>query len=238
MLPGTDITATSADFTKPEVQKTYGTFIHYYAKCTQYFAWVLFWLPFHGFYRAEIRGRENLKDVSAPVVIIANHIRFFDSFFFRFAFAGYPKLWPIRFMAVRKFFSSHLNFLNTIGIIPLVYGLFAVFLINSVWDEKKPGESLSKATTIIKSGDNVMIYPEGKIYSNDIVGPFRRGAAVLAQTNHVLVLPASFRIVKDGSFRKHLYINIGKQITLPDNNTVEENTALLQKEVEVLFQKI
>ncbi|MFA6446175.1 MAG: lysophospholipid acyltransferase family protein [Candidatus Paceibacterota bacterium] len=234
MSPEIDIATEQADFKAIQSNKRRKTLIHYYAKCSQLIAGPFLWPIFHLLYRAEIKGKENLKEIKSPIIVIANHIRFFDSFFFRFVLSGYPRLLPLRFMAVRKFLSGHLNLLNTIGIIPLVYGLFAVFLIKK-GDEKEPGKNLEKAQNILDQGDNVMIYPEGKIMDGTKIGQFRRGTAVLAQTNYVPVLPVSFRIIKNGSIRKHLYINIGKQITLPETSSVEENTALLQKEVERLF---
>lgn len=209
--------------------------INEFARITQFVTWPLFFILFNLLFKIKITGRENLKKVNSPVIIISNHICFYDSFFFRLALGIFSPLLPLRFMAVKKFSKGFLNLLARIGVIDFVYHLFGVFtIVQGAGIE----EGLKDAKAIIRAGGNVSIYPEGRMVYEDTVGTFKRGAYVLAQNTNVNILPFSFRFHNTGKIRGNLYINIGEPFKVDTNLSDEDGSAYLRDKVLKLYDII
>jgi 1-acyl-sn-glycerol-3-phosphate acyltransferase len=204
--------------------------INWYSRVTQFFSWPVIFLVFHFFFRLRIAGRANLKKISSPFLVISNHISFYDSFLFRLAFGFITPHLPLRFMAVKKFNWPFLNLLARIGIIDLIYEIFGVFIIVP---GKGVKENLKIPIQILRDGGNVVIFPEGRI-STDQLSPFKRGAALLAKITHVPVLPISFKLVDKEKFRPTIIINIGDPIVVIDS--VEKTTLLFREVIEDLIR--
>ncbi|OHA23948.1 MAG: hypothetical protein A3B11_01955 [Candidatus Taylorbacteria bacterium RIFCSPLOWO2_01_FULL_44_26] len=182
-----------------------------WVKVSQFLAWPIVFIVFNIFFKIDIRGRHNLEQLENPTLFISNHIAFYDSFLFRLIIGSYGHLLPLCFMAVRNFKSKTLNTLKAVGIIDLIYSLFGAFTI-------VPGQGIeagiSGARNIIRDGGNVVIYPEGEMITDGVVGPFKRGAAVLARQTGVTVLPLSFRKGSRMLIRRKIDINIGEPIVV------------------------
>ena len=211
------------------------TFKKYFSGFTQFLTWPLAYVFFHSLYKVRISGRENLKKVRSPFMIVSNHVASYDSFFFRLVLGAWTSHLPLRFMAVDKFDYKHLNFLTKIGFIKVIYTLFGVFVV-------VPGlgleANLKTATDIILGGGNVVIYPEGKIVKKDTIAPFKRGASVLIQRTKVPVLPVSFRISgEEGRAKKILTATIGEVLWIPENITEDETTQVLYNSISNLYTR-
>lgn len=211
-----------------------GTLIHYFSLCTQFLSWFVVFPIFHILFKINITGQENLKGLKGPLIVASNHICFYDSFFFRLILGFFSPLMPMRFMGVTKFRGQTLNRLNNLGIVPLVYALFGVFVITK-------GEGLEKglqeAKQIIANGGIVAIYPEGKMIYEDHVGPFKRGTVALSSMTGAAVLPISLCLTKKSGWRKTFEANVGKPITFSQGEDYVEGSDRLQKVVDKLYSQ-
>jgi len=180
-------------------------------RLSQFMTWPIAFAYFNSLYRLRINGRENLKKVSRPFIIIVNHFSFADSFLFRLILGFATPHLPLRFMAVKKFDWPHLNFLSTIGIIGFIYSIFGVFIVTPGLGLEK---NLEEAKRLIGRKQNIVIYPEGKIVIEGAIAPFKPGAAVLAADTGAPVVPIATHIGKKGFLRRELVVNIGEPIRI------------------------
>lgn len=187
--------------------------INFFAKINQFLTWPIVYLLYNSIYKIDIRGRENLIKAQAPLIIIANHISYYDSFIFRLILGYNSNLLPLRFMAVKKFDNRWMNFLSAIGVIDFIYSLFGVFTVIPGLGINK---NLERAQKIIQSGGNVVIYPEGKVNQNGNIGPFKDGAAVLCKRTQANVIPVVFKKFNSNGLRRRMVINVGSKIDIFD----------------------
>lgn len=209
--------------------------INAFAGITQFFTWPLFFVLFNSAFRIRVEGRENFRAAKAPFIIVSNHISFYDSFVFRLVLGLWTPHLPLRFMAVDRFNWRWLNFLADIGVISFIYSLFGVFVV-------RPGlgieKNLEEAVEILRTGGNVVIYPEGDIIAKGEIAPFRRGAAVLSRKTGVSVIPVSFRFVKRGERGRELRVNVGGPMNMLPGHTDTEVSESLRSAVTNLHGKI
>lgn len=189
-----------------------------FLRISQFLTWPIAFVYFNLFYRLRVNGRDNFKKVSSPFIIIVNHFSFVDSFLFRLILGFSTPHLPLRFMAVEKFSWRWLNFLSDIGVIPFIYSIFGVFVV-------VPGlglhKNLEKARKIISRKGNIVIYPEGKIVKDNVIAPFKSGAAVLAIETGTPVVPVSLRLGKRKWIRKELVVNVGEAILVSSDSSIE-----------------
>lgn len=205
------------------------------AKISQFLLWPIVYILSKFLYRIRIQGRENLKKINKPFIIISNHFSFFDSFLFRLILGFSTPNLPLRFMAVKNFNWFFLNLLESLGIIYLIYKIYGVVVVTPGLGIQKNLEKLKKA--IIKK-QNVVIYPEGSISKTGMIGPFKKGAAVLAIESGVPALPISFRLGKKKFIRKDLTINIGEPIYVKKDDKPEEVTNFFYEAITRLHEKM
>ena len=158
-------------------------------------------------------GEEHFRDMAGkPAILIANHISLYDSFLLRLS--SHWKRLHVYFMGVTKFNIPQMQWLWNIGIIPIVYKLFGVFTVI-------PGKGLDKnlmvPKAILSRGDAVFIFPEGSINTSGTLMPFKKGAAVLAISTGVPIIPIGFRVINK-STRRSIIISIGEPITFSSDS--------------------
>lgn len=188
------------------------------ATITQFLSGPLIFTVSSIFFKVKITGKEHLQNVDSPFIVISNHIAMYDSFMFRLVFRDISRQLPLRFMAVKRFESNFLNFLAQIGIVDLTYILFGVFVVER---GKGVQRNLTEARTIIESGGNVVVYPEGRITEEHKgVGEFRIGAAVLAQETGAPVIPCVMRFGKVGFLRRDFFISIGEPVSHEEEDSI------------------
>ncbi len=213
----------------PEI---YYTSLKYFARFTQFLAWPFAFIFFNIFFNLKINGRENLKKINSPFILISNHVSFYDSFVFRLVMGVFSNKLPLRFMAVNSFNFWYLNFLSRIYITDIIYALFGVFVVVKGRGIEK---NLMDAVRIIENGGNVVIYPEGSIIHNNMLGSFKQGAAVLAKKTHVSVLPVSMRLIGN-NFRRKYIVNIGNVIDYHSRDSIKDITNLFHDEINKLYK--
>ncbi len=114
-------------------------------------------------------------------------------------------------------------------------------------NKEKAKESLQKAGQLIKSGRDVVIFPEGTRSKDGKINQFKRGAFIVAKEGMVNVVPVAIKgtrkVNPSGKFKLRpgkITIKYGDVILAEDfkNHTVEEFAAHVQQEVEQLFDSI
>ena len=84
--------------------------------------WPVTWTLLHFFYRIEIRGLENVRNLAGPLIIAANHKTLFDGFLIGVVlpWGARFKLFPLRFMIENlRFRGKVLEFLRKLGLMSL-----------------------------------------------------------------------------------------------------------------------
>jgi long-chain acyl-CoA synthetase len=143
--------------------------------------------------RPEIRGRENLRGVRVPVLVVSNHVTYVDigcvlaalpgRFRHRLATAmEAERLYGMRHPEGMGWFTRMVNRTNYF----LVIALFNVFPL-----PKQTGfrESFAFAGELADKGWNVLVFPEGERTKDGKLGRFRGGIGLLATKLRLPVVP-------------------------------------------------
>ncbi len=208
--------------------------VNYFAKVTQFITWPFLAIIFKIFFDIKINGREIFDTVQNPFIIIANHTSFYDSFLFRLILGFRTPHLPLRFMAVNRFDSKHMNFLASLGIIDFIYSLFGVFTVTLGLGIDK---NIQKAKQIIHVGGNIVIYPEGSVNKEGNIGQFKHGASALYRQTGVEVVPLSINKIQQRFFRPTIVVNIGNKINVSRSKSTEEITKIFRNTIVALYQK-
>lgn len=143
--------------------------------------------------RPEIRGRENLRGVRGPVLVVANHVTYIDvgcvlaalpgKFRNRLATAmEAERLWGMRHPSGMGWFMRMVNRMDYF----LVIALFNVFPLPKMTGFR---ESFAFAGELADKGWNVLVFPEGERTKDGKVGRFRGGIGLLATKLDLPVVP-------------------------------------------------
>lgn len=170
----------------------------------------------HLFYRIKVVGMENIPKEGA-CMICANHVHWLDtiSFAIHFKRMFYP-------MAKEELFNNKIMgyILSDAGCFPVKRG-------------KGDTEAVEKAKDYLKNGEIVWIFPEGT--RNLLVkgGKIKKGAALIALSADVPIIPIGIQ----GNYKPFtkVALNIGKPMTLENYKTGEN---LEPREIVLLTQKI
>lgn len=128
-----------------------------------------------------VRGAEVFDDLDGPVLIVANHASHVDT---PLLLCALPRLVRERTAvtaAADYFFASTWRGLST----ALAFGTVPI--------ERRGGAPSSTPLDLIADGWNLVIFPEGTRSSDGSRGRFRHGAAYLAKTCGVPVVPVALR---------------------------------------------
>ncbi len=152
----------------------------------------LFARPFARLYfRLEIRGLENLPD-DTPVILAPNHQSHLDSLLIASALRA-RTLRKTFFFAKEKHFRSWYRrvFANNSHVIVMKFG-------------RELRESLQRVAAVLRSGRNMVIFPEGTRSKDGTLSNFKRSFAILSKEMDVPVVPVAirgaYRSLKSGRF--------------------------------------
>ncbi len=148
------------------------------------------------FYNFKIEGKENLPETEG-VIIASNHRSYADP-----VLLTMPMKKPVTYMAKEELFKNKLfgAFIRFLGAFPVKRGAGDMQIISDCVD-------------ILKSGRNVVIFPEGTRSKENKVGKGKTGVALIAAKSGADVLPMG--IVFEGEklhFRSKVTLKIGKLI--------------------------
>lgn len=148
-----------------------------------------------------IRGRENLRDVTGPVLVVANHITFFDP---AYILEGLPEKLRKKLAVAMdgELLESMRNPPRERGFIAGLADRVAYWLVVSIYNvfplPLRAGfrKSFAFVGDLVDRGWNVLIFPEGARTHDGRMGPFRAGIGLLATQLQISVVP----IRMDGIF--------------------------------------
>jgi long-chain acyl-CoA synthetase len=205
--------------------------------------YLLTWPATHLMAHPRVFGRDNLRRVKGPVLVISNHVIYLDVGFVlaalpwrvrhRLAVAmGGERLaamrHPPREMFIAKCWLQRLNYI-------LVVSLFNVFPL-----PKKSGfrESFRFAGELADRGWNTLIFPEGDLTPDGELQAFRGGIGLLVSDLKIPVVPmridGAYEIREKGSLFNRpgrVRIYVGKPLEFPAGSNPREITQALQKGV-------
>ncbi|HMO97211.1 MAG TPA: lysophospholipid acyltransferase family protein [Tepidiformaceae bacterium] len=186
----------------------------------------LFWIG----YKLEVRGRNNLRIVNRPCLVISNHCMHLD-------WSMLLRTLPFRFRrrtavaaAADDIYGNRLR------------GFTSSLLGNSfAFDTGGSGtrESLEAVLALLESRYSVILFPEGELTTDGPMKPFKAGAGWIAQKSGVDVLPIRIDVVRKGIFegrwrwwpRGHVRVTVGPPIRVPAELSYDETARLLQQAV-------
>lgn len=173
-------------------------------------------------YRIDYRGKENIPK-KGGLIVCCNHISFFDPLVLGFAFRR-----KIFFMAKSEFFTDCGFFVKAF------MKLCGVF---SVKREYSDTGALNKASVLLKNGNIVGIFPQGRIVSIKSVFEPKAGAALLSVKENVPVLPVS--VFSQGKIRpfSKITVIIGKTIFPEFESPAKENSLKAARNLNKLIKK-
>jgi long-chain acyl-CoA synthetase len=196
-----------------------------------------------------VRGRENLRGVKGPVLIVANHASYIDPGFvltalparlrWRTAVAmGGETLTDLRNPPPgTKSFRALLTRIQY----PLVLALFHVFPLPVRSGFRK---SFEFAGELVDRGWSVLVFPEGVLTPDGAIGPFRAGIGLLITSLRIPVIPMRLEGLfdlreanKHWTSPGHIRVTVGAPITFPETESAENITRELERRVKALRSK-
>jgi long-chain acyl-CoA synthetase len=206
-----------------------------------FFYYLLTWPATHLMAHPRVFGRENLRGVKGPVLLISNHVIYLDVGFVlaalpgrlrhRLAVAmGGERLAEMRRPPREWFFPRRwLQRLNYF----LVVSLFNVFPL-----PKKSGfrESFRFAGDLADRGWNILVFPEGDLTPDGKLQPFRAGIGLLTSNLKLPVVPVRV----DGAYEireahskfnrpGRIRVYIGKPVEFPTGTDPQEIARILEQ---------
>lgn len=193
-----------------------------------------------------IKGRENLRGLRGPVLVISNHVTYVD---IGWILAALPRRFRHRLatamrgerLAEMRHPAANLGFFARLSerlSYPLVLTFFNVFPL-----PKESGflRSFSFVGDLVDRRWNILVFPEGLTTPDGRIAPFRSGIGLLATRLNIPVVP----IRLDGLFdlkknEKHfappgkVRVTIGQPVRFSTTQDPEEVTRELQRRVEEL----
>ncbi len=181
-------------------------------------------------YRFDVRGAEHLPG-SGPGVVAGNHIGFLDFTFIGYAARERGRL--IRFMSKTSVFEAPVagRLMRAMGHIPV--------------DRKSGSRAYRRALHLVDEGELVGVFPEATISRSWLLKPFRRGAAGVAVSRRVPLVPVVvwgghrvFTVDGRRSLRRRIpiTISVGEPLHAADGESVDALSARLHVAMEALLE--
>jgi long-chain acyl-CoA synthetase len=193
-----------------------------------------------------VTGRENLRGVRGPLLVISNHISDVDVGFIQFALPA-----RIRHKLATATRGEALEILRTPGsgrawlarIYDRLRWTLGVALLNLFPLPRQSGfrKSFAYAGEAVDRGYSVLVFPEGRHTEDGQLLPFRSGVGLLANNLRIPILPMRidglFEIKKAGkkfASPGKIQVRIGKPIQFAPETDPEEIARVLRSAVESL----
>ncbi|HEX4073862.1 MAG TPA: AMP-binding protein [Candidatus Acidoferrales bacterium] len=190
-----------------------------------------------------VRGRDHLRDAKGPVLVVANHVAFFDP---AYILEGLPERFRKRLAVAMD--GELLESMRTpprgTGFFKGIVDRVAYFLVVSIYNvfplPRRAGfrKSFAFAGDLIDRGWNVLVFPEGERARTTRMNPFRAGIGLLATRLGVPVVPMRFDGVAEArEAGKHLVppgrikVWIGAPIQYKEGEAAEEIARDLERRV-------
>jgi 1-acyl-sn-glycerol-3-phosphate acyltransferase len=135
-----------------------------------------------GYYaRRHTAGREKLAALKEPVILVANHASHLDTPIILSALPRRLRKRTVVAAAADYFYRNRFT------------AAFVSLIFNTIPIDRKGGSGLAKRGShlddVLDKGWSLLLYPEGTRSRDGVPGRVRRGAAVLAASHHMKVVP-------------------------------------------------
>ncbi len=177
------------------------------------------------------KGAEQMEPKNPnPVIVVSNHSSFLD-------IPLICRTIPVNLHFTAK---SQVKKMPLFGIYMMATGMIFIDRTN----RQKAINSINEAANLIRSGKNVLIYPEGRRSTNGQIGKFKKGAFHLAIKSGADIVPVGIKgaaeVWPKSILRLHpgkVDVVIGKRIPSTDyaENTVEEFSSYTQKVIQEMI---
>jgi long-chain acyl-CoA synthetase len=196
--------------------------------------------------RPRIEGREHLREMKGPLLVVSNHIGDVDP---GFILTALPARFRHRLAIATR--GEALEALRTPaperGFLGRIYDrvkwILGVSLLNLFPLPREAGfrRSFAYAGEAVDRGYNVLVFPEGRYTTDGKMNPFRAGIGLLAENLGIPVLPMRidglFEVKKAGrKFAKPwtITVRIGEAMKFSQGTDPQQIAAEVQKAVEAL----
>jgi long-chain acyl-CoA synthetase len=193
-----------------------------------------------------IRGRENLRRLRGPALVIANHVTYLDP-------AYVLEALPARFrrkLAVAmdgellesmRHPSPETAFFAGLANRAAYWFVVSLFNVFPLPQHSGFRRSFAFAGELVDRGWNVLVFPEGRLTRDGSIGPFRAGIGLLAARLRVPVIPMRL----EGIFERkaagkkwarpgQIKVAIAAPITFNESDSAEEIARILEQRVSAL----
>jgi 1-acyl-sn-glycerol-3-phosphate acyltransferase len=154
--------------------------IYIYMLVPEFLMRFLVWILVHSIYRLEKNGLDKIPDDGAAL-IVCNHVSFVDALLIAAACRR-----PVRFVMDHQIFR-----------IPVLSFVFrtgkAIPIASAKQDPAMMERAFAEVSSALKSGDIVVIFPEGRITDTGELYPFRPGVKRILAADPVPVIPMALR---------------------------------------------
>jgi 1-acyl-sn-glycerol-3-phosphate acyltransferase len=200
-----------------------------------WYFWGLFFVPFKIFKIIKMDYNTNyFKSLQTPMIIASNHRNSIDPL--TIGIAIFPKL-TLKLLPLAPY-AAPLHRLQrpgqkiakAIGFIQAVYYLFnIVYIPEGVSFSKK----LAPLVNAVKAGETILIFPEGRSYTEDIPRTFKNGVAALHTITNAPIIPCAVHYYKKGLI-PHATVSFGAPFSVSTSErekTDEEIAEIIRKAV-------
>lgn len=183
-----------------------------------------------------IEGKENLKDIKAPIIFICNHLSNSDGLIFNSVLKEYDPT----FVAGVKLNDDKVTNLGIIAV-----------KTTPVVPNSPDIEGLTKMVKILKNGENIFLFPEGTRSRTKTMNKAKRGLHLIAKMSKAIIVPIGIYgsevllpISEDGNmsgetfYNADVYINFGKAFYLSKKFDGENKREYEDRAVEEAMMKI
>ncbi len=132
--------------------------------------------------RRKATGTDKLSEVEGPVILVANHASHMDTPVILSALPRQLRKRTVVVAAADYFYRNRM----TAWIVSLIFNTTPIDRHAGAGGWSKNGDHLEQLLT---EGWSLLLYPEGTRSRSGVPGRVRRGAAVLAATHHVSIVP-------------------------------------------------
>ena len=193
-----------------------------------------------------VKGRENLRRVEGPVLIVSNHVTYLDAGFVLTALPARLRRRTAIAMegelleAMRKPLPGTRFFRRLLGRVqyPLVTALFHVFPLPTKAGFRK---SFAFAGELVDRGWSVLVFPEGELTRDGAIAPFRAGIGLLVTRLRLPVIPVRLEGLfdlkqanKHCTTPGHIRVTVGAPINFRETDAPEEIARELERCVAAL----
>jgi len=197
-------------------------------------------------YRPKVKGRENIKNLSQPVVFASNHTSLMDTFVILYSLSLRLRQKVTTVMSIEYHFNHFFyqtgpwwrRIIEALGFYLLVNLFIVTCPLSRTHGFKQIMENIGK---VISRGWYVLIYPEGRVTTDGSIKEFESGVGVIASDMEIPVVPVRidgiFNILKNGVLPwGHMprwplaKVSFGKPMKFK-NKSYREITGIIEKKV-------